>query len=127
MCIAIIANHVLLHQMENREFLIEVLTNTTFIPELQIGSFIALALLLNLTAPPVYALTFSTVIRGGKRILGSEILRSAGAGFFAGCLHTLSGPDHLVALAPLSIGRTRTESALVGALWGFGHDAGQVC
>ncbi|PQP99202.1 uncharacterized protein Pyn_32196 [Prunus yedoensis var. nudiflora] len=39
---------------------------------------------------------------------------------------TKTGPDHLAALAPLSIGRTRIESALVGALWGCGHDAGQV-
>ncbi|KAF3328171.1 Urease accessory protein UreH [Carex littledalei] len=93
---------------------------------LKITSFIALSVLLNLIAAPAYASAFSTAVRGGKRLLGSEILSSAGAGFFAGCLHTLSGPDHLVALAPLSIGRTRTESALVGALWGFGHDAGQV-
>lgn len=47
-------------------------------------------------------------------------------GLFSGCLHTLSGPDHLAALAPLSIGRTRMESAAVGALWGFGHEAGQL-
>ncbi|KAJ4774173.1 High-affinity nickel-transport family protein [Rhynchospora pubera] len=93
---------------------------------LKISSFIALSTLLNLAAPPANALTFSTALHSGKRLLGSEILSSAGAGFLAGCLHTLSGPDHLVALAPLSIGRTRTESALVGALWGFGHDAGQV-
>ncbi|KAL8151410.1 hypothetical protein V2J09_021218, partial [Rumex salicifolius] len=62
----------------------------------------------------------------GRGLLGTEILTSAWAGFFAGCLHTLSGPDHLAALAPLSIGRTRMESAAVGALWGCGHDAGQV-
>ncbi|KAE8690683.1 Glycerate dehydrogenase isoform 1 [Hibiscus syriacus] len=37
-----------------------------------------------------------------------------------------AGPDHLAASAPLSIGRTRMESAVVGALWGCGHDAGQV-
>lgn len=59
-------------------------------------------------------------------LLRSELLNSAWTGFFAGCLHTLSGPDHLAALAPLSIGRTRIESAAVGALWGCGHDAGQV-
>ncbi|GKD55998.1 hypothetical protein Tco_1289385 [Tanacetum coccineum] len=44
--------------------------------------------------------------------------------FFAGCLHTLLGPDHLAALTRLSIGWCRVESALVGALWGCGH--GQV-
>ena len=62
----------------------------------------------------------------GRRLIQTELLSSAWTGFFAGCLHTLSGPDHLAALAPLSIGRTRMESAAVGALWGCGHDAGQV-
>ncbi|KAL0376241.1 UNVERIFIED_CONTAM: hypothetical protein Scaly_0741700 [Sesamum calycinum] len=58
----------------------------------------------------------------GNSLIRSELLSSAWTGFFAGCLHTLSGPDHLAALAPLSIGRTRMESAAVGALWGCGHD-----
>lgn len=62
----------------------------------------------------------------GGRLVKTELLTSAWTGFFAGCLHTLSGPDHLAALAPLSIGRTRMESAAVGALWGCGHDAGQL-
>lgn len=62
----------------------------------------------------------------GGKLIRTELLTSAWTGFFAGCLHTLSGPDHLAALAPLSIGRTRMESAAVGALWGCGHDAGQV-
>nr|KYP68311.1 hypothetical protein KK1_021932 [Cajanus cajan] len=62
----------------------------------------------------------------GGKLIRTELLSSAWTGFFAGCLHTLSGPDHLAALAPLSIGRTRMESAAVGALWGCGHDAGQV-
>ncbi|KAL9238407.1 hypothetical protein vseg_012833 [Gypsophila vaccaria] len=62
----------------------------------------------------------------GRGLLRTEILSSAWTGFFAGCLHTLSGPDHLAALAPLSIGRSRMESAAVGALWGCGHDAGQL-
>ncbi|XP_027355590.1 uncharacterized protein LOC113865324 [Abrus precatorius] len=62
----------------------------------------------------------------GGKLIRTELLNSAWTGFFAGCLHTLSGPDHLAALAPLSIGRTRMESAAVGALWGCGHDAGQV-
>ncbi|CAH9079247.1 unnamed protein product [Cuscuta epithymum] len=62
----------------------------------------------------------------GSRVISNEILSSGWTGFFAGCLHTLSGPDHLAALAPLSIGRSRMESAAVGALWGCGHDAGQL-
>ncbi|KAK7277411.1 hypothetical protein RIF29_18563 [Crotalaria pallida] len=62
----------------------------------------------------------------GGKLIRSELLSSAWTGFFAGCLHTLSGPDHLAALAPFSIGHTRMESAAVGALWGCGHDAGQL-
>ncbi|XP_020093437.1 uncharacterized protein LOC109713677 [Ananas comosus] len=76
-------------------------------------------------APPAYASFLSATKTGGK-LISSELLSSAWTGFFAGCLHTLSGPDHLAALAPLSIGRSRIESAVVGALWGCGHDAGQV-
>ncbi|XP_076930528.1 chloroplast protein FOR GROWTH AND FERTILITY 2-like [Bidens hawaiensis] len=71
--------------------------------------------------------SFQTATKTGPGpLVRSELLSSAWTGFFAGCLHTLSGPDHLAALAPLSIGRSRVESALVGALWGCGHDAGQV-
>eukprot|EP00250_Pteridium_aquilinum_P024320 c28915_g1_i1 orf=183-1325(-) len=55
-----------------------------------------------------------------------EILNSGWAGLMAGCLHTLAGPDHLAALAPLCIGRGKIESAIVGTLWGCGHDAGQI-
>ncbi|GAB2225217.1 hypothetical protein Droror1_Dr00006008 [Drosera rotundifolia] len=85
-----------------------------------------------LTSPALASFPAATNTRGaasatvGKDFLRTEILSSAWTGFFAGCLHTLSGPDHLAALAPLSIGRTRMESAVVGALWGCGHDAGQV-
>ncbi|CAI5476423.1 unnamed protein product [Closterium sp. Yama58-4] len=56
----------------------------------------------------------------------SEIVRAGWTGLVAGCLHTLTGPDHLAALAPLTIGRSRVQSAVIGALWGCGHDAGQV-
>ncbi|XP_010266841.1 PREDICTED: uncharacterized protein LOC104604265 [Nelumbo nucifera] len=83
-------------------------------------------------ALPAYA-TIQTATGGsaagavvGGRLVRTELLSSAWTGFFAGCLHTLSGPDHLAALAPLSIGRSRLESAAVGALWGCGHDAGQM-
>ncbi|KAL3843359.1 hypothetical protein ACJIZ3_000762 [Penstemon smallii] len=75
--------------------------------------------------PPAFA-SFPSGAHAGSSLVKSELLSSAWTGFFAGCLHTLSGPDHLAALAPLSIGRTRMESAAVGALWGCGHDAGQL-
>lgn len=94
-------------------------------------STLIMILILPVLPPPAFA-TFQTAAKtggatsvGGK-LIRTELLSSAWTGFFAGCLHTLSGPDHLAALAPLSIGRTRIESAIVGALWGCGHDAGQV-
>ncbi|KAI3913982.1 hypothetical protein MKW98_010794 [Papaver atlanticum] len=77
-------------------------------------------------SPPAYASAIQSEGSVAATVGGKLLLSSAWTGFFAGCLHTLSGPDHLAALAPLSIGRTRMESAAVGALWGFGHDAGQV-
>lgn len=57
---------------------------------------------------------------------GGGVMASAWTGLIAGGLHTLTGPDHLAALAPLCIGRSRLQSFSVGALWGCGHDAGQV-
>ena len=44
----------------------------------------------------------------------------------AGTLHALLGPDHLAALAPLTIGRSRGSSAVLGALWGGGLGTGQL-
>ncbi|MFQ6654805.1 hypothetical protein Gotur_025631 [Gossypium turneri] len=102
------------------------------------GTYIALSAIIMFLIQPIFApAAFATFQAGAKAggtaaaavgggVLRTELLSSAWTGFFAGCLHTLSGPDHLAALAPLSIGRTRMESAVVGALWGCGHDAGQV-
>eukprot|EP00241_Pyramimonas_parkeae_P000237 CAMPEP_0114238112 /NCGR_PEP_ID=MMETSP0058-20121206/7751_1 /TAXON_ID=36894 /ORGANISM="Pyramimonas parkeae, CCMP726" /LENGTH=1132 /DNA_ID=CAMNT_0001350201 /DNA_START=391 /DNA_END=3789 /DNA_ORIENTATION=+ len=55
-----------------------------------------------------------------------QAIRSAGAGLLAGVLHTLTGPDHLAALAPLTIGRSRAQSTILGGLWGCGHNTGQI-
>ena len=56
----------------------------------------------------------------------SAVAKSAWAGLAAGCLHTLSGPDHLAALTPLTVGRSHTAAAVLGGLWGFGHCVGQL-
>uniref|UniRef100_A0A7N0T0U4 Urease accessory protein UreH-like transmembrane domain-containing protein n=1 Tax=Kalanchoe fedtschenkoi TaxID=63787 RepID=A0A7N0T0U4_KALFE len=89
-----------------------------------------IAVLVPILAQPALATLQSAASGGGSAVgrglASAEFLSSAWTGFLAGCLHTLSGPDHLAALAPLSIGRTRLQSAAVGALWGAGHDAGQV-
>ncbi|KAL5561209.1 hypothetical protein UlMin_030956 [Ulmus minor] len=105
---------------------------------INVGTYIMLSALAMILIQPIFApaafATFQSAAKSGApaaaavggRLIRTELLSSAWTGFFAGCLHTLSGPDHLAALAPLSIGRSRMESAAVGALWGCGHDAGQV-
>lgn len=50
-------------------------------------------------------------------------MTAALTGLGSGALHALSGPDHLVSLTPLSVGRARGGWA-VGLLWGVGHGAG---
>ncbi|KAK9845501.1 hypothetical protein WJX81_008013 [Elliptochloris bilobata] len=74
--------------------------------------------------PPLASLSVAAnhVSQEGLRVS----VRSAWAGLAAGCLHTLSGPDHLAALTPLTIGRSHVRGALLGALWGFGHSIGQL-
>ncbi|KAJ6395677.1 hypothetical protein OIU77_020853 [Salix suchowensis] len=103
-----------------------------------LGIFVVVSAIIMFLIHPVFTLpafaTFQTAAKtgghgaaaAGAKLMQTELLNSGWAGFFAGCLHTLSGPDHLAALAPLSIGRSPMESAAVGALWGCGHDAGQV-
>jgi len=61
-------------------------------------------------------------------VSGSGALAATAAGGAAGALHTLAGPDHLAALAPLVTGGRQkpTTAFLLGALWGSGHAAGQV-
>lgn len=44
-------------------------------------------------------------------------------GMGSGALHALTGPDHLLSLAPLSMGR-RHGAWRVGLLWGVGHALG---
>lgn len=45
------------------------------------------------------------------------------AGAAAGVLHVLTGPDHLAAVAPLSVSRARGGWS-VGVAWGLGHGLG---
>jgi nickel/cobalt transporter (NicO) family protein len=45
------------------------------------------------------------------------------AGLGSGALHALSGPDHLLSLVPLSVGR-RQGAWRLGMLWGVGHGLG---
>ena len=47
------------------------------------------------------------------------------AGLIAGLLHVFAGPDHLAALAPLSIA-ARRRAWIVGLRWGLGHSAGVI-
>jgi ABC-type nickel/cobalt efflux system permease component RcnA len=46
-------------------------------------------------------------------------------GLFAGLIHVWSGPDHLAAVGPLSVQRTK-RSWSIGVRWGLGHSTGVV-
>jgi hypothetical protein len=50
-------------------------------------------------------------------------MTAALSGLGSGALHALSGPDHLLSLVPLSVGRGR-GAWRVGFVWGVGHAAG---
>ena len=45
------------------------------------------------------------------------------AGFVAGLIHVLSGPDHLAAVAPLAV-EGRRRAWVTGLRWGLGHASG---
>jgi len=47
------------------------------------------------------------------------------AGFVAGSVHVVTGPDHLVAVAPLALNQGR-QSWLLGIRWGLGHASGVI-
>jgi ABC-type nickel/cobalt efflux system permease component RcnA len=51
------------------------------------------------------------------------VLTIIAAAFAAGVIHVLSGPDHLAAVAPLSVQR-RGRTWVTGFRWGVGHSAG---
>jgi hypothetical protein len=51
------------------------------------------------------------------------VLTALLAGLLAGLLHVFAGPDHLAALAPLSLKAGRRAWA-VGLRWGLGHSSG---
>ena len=77
-------------------------------------------------APSVATLASAVNALAARAVGTSAATQAAAAGVAAGCLHTLSGPDHLAALTPLTIGRTHVAAAAMGALWGFGHSLGQL-
>jgi sulfite exporter TauE/SafE len=53
------------------------------------------------------------------------MLTVCAAGLLAGLLHVFSGPDHLAALAPLSLA-ARRRAWIVGMRWGLGHSTGVI-
>ncbi|CAE7939182.1 NGLY1 [Symbiodinium sp. KB8] len=63
-----------------------------------------------------------------KSVAVASPLLAAGCGAGAGALHTLSGPDHLAALAPLALRVRKGPGAAfrTGMFWGSGHVAGQL-
>ena len=42
-------------------------------------------------------------------------------GLLSGSLHAITGPDHIAALLPASVGQPASTGIRIGAIWGFGH------
>src|SRR4029079_8802240 len=57
------------------------------------------------------------------RLRSAPVMTAGVAGLLAGLLHVFAGPDHLAALAPLSLKAGRRAWA-VGLRWGLGHSSG---
>ncbi|QJR37502.1 hypothetical protein [Gemmatimonas groenlandica] len=53
----------------------------------------------------------------------SGVLLVALSGIGAGCLHAISGPDHIAAILPLAVA-AQQRAVVVGASWGLGHASG---
>ncbi len=58
-----------------------------------------------------------------ERCGGNQIVIAALTGLVVGAVHVWSGPDHLAAIAPLSV-RQPHRAWAPGMRWGFGHSAG---
>ena len=56
--------------------------------------------------------------------VSGPLLAAGIGGTFAGSLHAVTGPDHLAALLPLSIGRRWWTALYTGLYWGLGHGIG---
>jgi len=54
----------------------------------------------------------------------ARLLAAGVGGTLAGSLHAVTGPDHLAALLPISIGQRWWRSVYAGAYWGLGHGIG---
>ena len=55
----------------------------------------------------------------------NKIVISIVSGFLAGTIHVMAGPDHLAAVAPLSMDG-KESSWRTGMRWGFGHAGGVI-
>ena len=54
-------------------------------------------------------------------VIVSFLSPTIAGGLLSGGLHTISGPDHLAALLPPSVGKPGWYGLQLGATWGFGH------
>jgi len=54
-------------------------------------------------------------------VIVSFLSPTIAGGLLSGGLHAISGPDHLAALLPPSVGKPGWYGLKLGATWGFGH------
>ena len=65
----------------------------------------------------------NSVFVGGEE--NAHLIALSSAGFSLGLVHVLAGPDHLSALAALSVG-TSWKAFVLGFRWGLGHSTGLI-
>jgi hypothetical protein len=85
--------------------------------------FLRASLTLNRTILPDFVRIAFLVARSVINEIRRLGMITAFAGFAAGSLHVLSGPDHLAAISPLAV-ETKEASWRIGFRWGLGHTAG---
>jgi hypothetical protein len=65
---------------------------------------------------------FNSETRRNRVVCGLYAVGSTVAGgILSGGLHAVTGPDHLAALLPPSVGKSGKKGLKVGAIWGLGH------
>lgn len=76
--------------------------------------------------PPQLQHQLLTIVKSPLTFALSLLSPTIAGGILSGGLHAITGPDHLAALIPPSVGHPWYHGMRLGALWGFGHGASAI-
>ncbi len=65
----------------------------------------------------VSTISSSIILQFARKLIDPSIV----GGLLSGSLHAITGPDHIAALLPSSVGQSAQSGLRIGAMWGFGH------